>query len=143
VAPERCCHQRGASSPTPHEKLPESVLVLDDEAVIRSLAGTMLGFLGYAATTSATGEEAIEHYECARASGAPYFTVIMDLTIHVGMGGKDAAQQILLLDPAARLIVSSWYSDDPVVANHAWYGFRSMLPKPYRLAEMTNVLAGM
>jgi CheY-like chemotaxis protein len=90
----------------------------------------MLRHLGYTATTCTTGEEAIEQYRTAKESGAPYFTVIMDLTVFGGMGGKNAAAQILLIDPNAKLIVSSGYSDDSVMANQRSYGFRALLPKP-------------
>jgi two-component system, cell cycle sensor histidine kinase and response regulator CckA len=141
VALLRYRHKRRPSDCPPPEKIPPySVLVLDDEEIIRNLAQAMIECLGYRVTTCATGEEAIELYARARASGTPYLTAIMDLTIHGGMGGKDAAAQILLAYPDARLVVSSGYSDDPVMANHTRYGFHSILPKPYRLADMANVL---
>jgi CheY-like chemotaxis protein len=141
VALLRYRHKRGSSNcPTPVKILPYSVLVLDDEEIIRNLAQAMIECLGYGVTTCATGEEAVELYARARASGTPFLTAIMDLTIHGGMGGKDAAAQILLAYPDARLIVSSGYSDDPVMANHTKYGFHCVLAKPYRLADMANVL---
>jgi CheY-like chemotaxis protein len=73
------------------------ILVMDDEKVIRKMAASMLECLGYSATVCTKGEEAIELYRIAKESGAPYLAVIMDLTIFGGMGGKDAAQQILQL----------------------------------------------
>jgi CheY-like chemotaxis protein len=113
---------------------------MDDEKIIRDLAASMLECLGYKATTCANGEEAIKLYKNAKESGAPYLAVIMDLTIPCGMGGKDAAKQILLGDPSAILIVSSGYSDDQVMADHTSYGFRAMLPKPYRVSGLAEVL---
>ena len=59
------------------------------------------------------------------------------------MGGKDAAEQILLLDPNAKLIVSSGYSDDPVMADHESFGFCLSLPKPYRLSDLAKMLAAL
>jgi CheY-like chemotaxis protein len=120
-----------------------SVLVMDDEECIRTLAASMLSHLGYNATTCANGEEAISRYRAARMSGHAYLGVIMDLTVPGGMGGKDAAGEILFIDPEATLIVSSGYSDDPVMANHARYGFRALLPKPYTLNEMARVLTAL
>ena len=72
-----------------------SVLVMDDEEIIRDLAMDIFGYLGYRVTTCINGEEAILLYKTAMESGAPFSAVIMDLTIPGGMGGKEAAQQIL------------------------------------------------
>ena len=119
------------------------ILVMDDEAIIRNIVASMLKHLGYTATTCATGEEAIELYRTAKESGTPYFTVIMDLTVFGGMGGKDAAKQILLIDPNAKLIVSSGYSDDPVMADHKSFGFCLSLPKPYRSSDMAEILVAL
>jgi two-component system, cell cycle sensor histidine kinase and response regulator CckA len=120
-----------------------SILVLDDEKLIRDTVESMLRHLGYQVTTCATGEEAIALYTNAVASGAPYRAVIMDLTIVGGMGGKDAARQILLFDPAAQLIVSSGYSDDPVMADPKRYGFQALLAKPYQLSGMSELLSSL
>jgi len=40
----------------------------------------------------------------------------------------------------ARLIVSSGYSSDPVMADHLAYGFRGVLPKPYRVEGLEQVV---
>lgn len=114
---------------------------MDDEENIRYTTALMLKHLGYSVTTCANGEEAIRLYKNAKVSGTPFLTVIMDLTIYGGMGGKEAAQQILLIDPDANLIVSSGSFDDPVVAGHKSFGFDLSLPKPYKLSDMAEVLA--
>lgn len=117
-----------------------SVLVMDDEEVIRQLAALMLKEIGYRVTTCADGAEAIGYYKAARESGTPYFAVIMDLTIPGGMGGKEAAREILAIDPIARLIVSSGYSNDPIIADFIAYGFSGAIAKPYRIGELAQVL---
>ena len=118
-----------------------SVLVMDDEEMIRSITAEMLEFLGYHATTCTTGEEAISLIKAANESGSPFFAVIMDLTIPGGMGGKVAAQKILEFDPDACLIVSSGYSVDPVMAHYEEYGFRGAIIKPFEAMEISNVLS--
>ena len=117
-----------------------AVLVMDDEETIRMLANDLLGYLGYSAVTCSTGEEAVRLYKEAGESRVPFFAAIMDLTVPAGMGGKEAAQQILAYDPGARLIVSSGYSNDPVMAQHAEYGFCAAVIKPYRCAELQKAL---
>jgi CheY-like chemotaxis protein len=118
-----------------------SVLVMDDEEMIRSITVEMVEYLGYHATTCTNGEEAINLYKAANESGSPFFAVIMDLTIPGGMGGKEAAQKILEFDPDASLIVSSGYSVDPVMAHYGNYGFRGAIIKPFEAMEISNVLS--
>ncbi len=116
------------------------VLVMDDEAVIRNLAATMLGHLGYAVRTCADGQAAVDLYRNTLNGSTPFAAVLMDLTVPGGMGGLEAARRILDLDDKARLIVSSGYSDDPVMASHAAHGFCGVLAKPYTMAELGQVL---
>lgn len=117
-----------------------SVLIMDDEEMIRDLAAAMLTELGYQVESCADGVEAVSRYREAMAAGAPFSAVIMDLTIPGGMGGKQAAEMILAMDPDARLIVSSGYSNDPVMAQHADAGFRATLLKPYTVSDIAQVL---
>ena len=49
-------------------------------------------------------------------------------------------REILKIDPAARGIVSSGYSSDPVMANYRAHGFRGMVPKPYKLADFARTI---
>ncbi len=64
----------------------------------------------------------------------------MDLTIPGGMGGKAAIKELLTLDPDAKAIVSSGYSNDPIMAEYREYGFTAVLVKPYRIKEVCAVL---
>lgn len=119
-----------------------SVLVMDDDGMILNLAEKMLQHLGYRVTTCTGGEEAVSQYQAAIEAARPFDIVIMDLTVPGGMGGKEAAQKILALDPGARLIVSSGYSNDPIMAHYEEYGFCGAVIKPYRMKELMEVLRG-
>jgi len=118
-----------------------AVLVMDDDELIQTLATQILEHLGYQVTTCTNGDDAIALYDATAKSGTPFLAAIMDLTIPGGMGGKEAAQRILSLHPAARLIVSSGYSHDPVMADFGSYGFCAAIAKPYRVSELAAVLA--
>lgn len=116
------------------------VLVMDDEELIRDLAIEMLELLGYVADGCSCGTEAVDWYRRAHAAGQPPDAVIMDLTIPGKMGGLEAAQQILQLHPQARLIVSSGYATDPIMANYRQYGFADVLMKPFRIEDLSAKL---
>jgi PAS domain S-box-containing protein len=117
------------------------VLVMDDEPMVRGMASDMLRLLGYEATEASCGEEAVELYQTALTSAAPFCCVIMDLTIPGRMGGKEAVQKLLALDPSVRAIVASGYSTDPVMAVYGEYGFRGRLAKPYQLNDLRQELS--
>jgi CheY-like chemotaxis protein len=118
-----------------------SILVMDDEEMIRKMTVEILEYLGYQATTCGNGAEALVRYKAALESGTPFSAVIMDLTIPGGMGGKEAAQQIRSLDPQACLIVSSGYSNDPIMSDYRTYGFNGAIAKPYKMAVFGHVLS--
>lgn len=116
------------------------VLLMDDEKVLIQLVSYMLKTLGYEVEYAGDGAEAIEKYSSAKDSGKPFDAVILDLTIHGGMGGKEAIINLIKINPAVRAIVSSGYSNDPVIANCKNYGFIASLPKPYGVQELSEVL---
>ncbi len=117
------------------------ILVMDDEEIIRVIAADMLSVLGYHVETCASGEELIDLYRNLMAEGERPSAVIMDIIVPGKMGGVDAASRILEFDSAAVLIVSSGYSNDPILARHQEYGFCDVLAKPFRVEEMGAVLA--
>ncbi|OPY34165.1 MAG: sensory histidine kinase AtoS [Methanomassiliicoccales archaeon PtaU1.Bin124] len=112
------------------------ILLMDDEEGILEVGSELLKEYGYSVECARTGEEAIKMYEDAVGSGRIYDLLTMDLTIKGGMGGKDAIKRILEIDPAAKAIVSSGYSHDPVMAHPREYGFKGVVKKPYMIAEM-------
>ncbi len=118
-----------------------TVMVMDDEDFILDMVREMLALLGYDSEGCSRGEDLIRMYREMLQKGHPPDAVILDLTIRGGMGGQDAASAILKLDPAARLIVASGYSTNPVVANYREYGFIAALAKPYRMEDISTELA--
>lgn len=116
------------------------ILVMDDEDMIREIALEMLEFLEYETVSAEDGEEALELYQSAMKSGNPVEMVILDLVVPTGMGGKECIQKLRKIDPNVIAVVSSGYSDDPVVANYQDYGFRGVLSKPYKVNELREIL---
>jgi signal transduction histidine kinase/ActR/RegA family two-component response regulator len=118
----------------------ERILAMDDEEGLRVLLKTLLASLGYEVQTARDGAEAIALCEDAKARGTSFDAVLLDLTVSGGMGGIEAVARLKELDPSVKLIVSSGYSDATVMSNFRKYGFDDVLPKPWRIAEVSQVL---
>lgn len=116
------------------------ILVVDDEEIVRNISAAMLSELGHEVLLAEEGRQAIMLYRQNLQQNTPIDLLIMDLTIPGGMGGQEALQQILAIDPQAKAIVSSGYSNDPVMANFADYGFVAAITKPYQLGDMSKLI---
>ena len=113
---------------------------MDDEEMVREVLGRMLARLGYEAEFAGDGGEAIEMFVQAHGSGQAFAAVILDLTVPGGMGGKETMARLLEIDPQVKAIVSSGYSDDPIMADFQKYGFSGVIAKPYRISELGKIL---
>ena len=100
----------------------------------------MLEYIGYEVNYARDGAETVNAYKKAMDSGEPFDVVIMDLTIPGGMGGKDAVKRLIQIDPDVKAIVSSGYSNDPVMAHFKEYGFKGIVHKPYNIEELSKEL---
>ena len=118
------------------------VLVMDDEEMVRGVLGRMLDHLGYEADFAGDGSQALEKFAEAKEAGRPFAAVILDLTIPGGMGGKEALEKLLKIDPHVKAIASSGYSDAPIMAGFKKYGFSEVIGKPYRVSELSKILIG-
>jgi CheY-like chemotaxis protein len=116
------------------------ILLMDDEEIILDVTLEVLSFLGYDASIAKDGAEALDLYKKEKSAGHPFDIVILDLSIPNGMGGKDAITHLRAFDPAVKAIVSTGYTNDPVVQNFERYGFSGILSKPYKINDMKTIL---
>lgn len=114
------------------------LLMDDDESILTTVRKTLVK-IGYKVELARDGAQAVELYKKAMRSD-PFNVVIMDLTIREGMGGKEAVGKLLEIDPEARVIVSSGYSTDTVMANYKTHGFCSVITKPYQIETLSELL---
>jgi DNA-binding NarL/FixJ family response regulator len=56
------------------------------------------------------------------------------------MGGKEAVREIHNLNPNGKAIVSSGYSNDPILANYKDYGFCAAIVKPFLFQDLSKVI---
>ena len=116
------------------------ILVMDDEAMLRKALAKMLEFLGYEPVCASEGESAVAIYQEALSAGRPFDVVILDLTVPGGMGGKEAIALLRQINPRLRAIVSSGYSNDPIMADHRAHGFCAVMSKPYSVETLEDAL---
>jgi CheY-like chemotaxis protein len=107
------------------------VLVMDDDEMVRFVAGETLKRYGFEVEFANDGSQAVELYRERHRAGTPFVAVILDLNIPGGMGGQEAMKQLLEIDPAAKGFVSSGRTDDPVMMNFHSFGFSGTIEKPY------------
>ena len=117
------------------------VMIMDDEEIIRMIGTRILEHLGCTVETTKDGDEAIKLYKKNLNTKNKFDAIIMDLTIPGGMGGVECARKLLEIDPKVTILVSSGYSDDPVLANFKTFGFKGKICKPYTIDDFRKVLA--
>ena len=125
---------------TPSVK-PMRILVLDDDVSVQTTCRRLLTHLGHHVVCCSIAESAVLEFKKGLEKGEPFDLLILDLTIPGGMGGLEALRAIHELDPKARALVSSGYSQDPVMAHFQSYGFVGVLQKPFTLKELRQVLS--
>jgi len=121
------------------------ILIMDDQEPILKMVDRMISRMGYDTVSATNGSQAVELYRDAYQSGNPFDLVILDLTVPGGMGGAKTIPELLKIDPKVKAVVSSGYSNDPIMANYEDYGFCGVVPKPYtkdQMAELLNRIFG-
>lgn len=116
------------------------ILVMDDMEAMMMVAGEILTVLGYDVEFTTNGEEAINAYKKAKESGKPFDAVVFDLTVPGGMGGEEASNILIEYDPDLIAIASSGYTTSNVMSDYENSAFKAVVPKPYRIKEMSDAL---
>lgn len=123
------------------EDLNFKVLVMDDEPYIRELMSDMLSELHCTYNCVSDGKEAIKAFQSAIEENEPYDVVILDLTIHGGLGGKETVKNLRKIGKHFKALVSSGYSNDPVLSSPKDFGFDAVLKKPFGLNDLRVALS--
>ena len=116
------------------------ILLMEDEDNIQKTVSKILKHIGYEVEIAQDGAEALELYKKAEESNQPFDVVMMDLTIRGGMGGKETIKKMLEINQKVKAIVSSGYSNDPIMADFKQYGFSGVITKPYEIEDLSELL---
>jgi CheY-like chemotaxis protein len=117
-----------------------TIIVMDDEEVVRAAFRKMLESLGYTVVCKSDGREALDVYMSETKAKRTFAAIIFDLTVPGGMGGLEAVKEVRKLDKALPVFVTSGYADDPVMKNPADYGFTASISKPFTIEELSEML---
>jgi DNA-binding response OmpR family regulator len=114
----------------------ETILVVDDEPMVKQLARDVLKRYGYTVLTAGGGEEAIDVF---RQRSTEIDAVILDMVMPT-MEGKEVFRRLQEIKPGVKVIVSSGYSHDRDADGLLEQGARSFVQKPFRIAELVKVV---
>jgi len=116
------------------------ILIMDDKSFVRNAAVKALKLFGYEVKGATDGDEAVSLYKEELNKGKPFDIVILDLTIPGGMGGEDTLKRLREINPKVKAIVSSGYSEDPVMSEYKKHGFNAIVSKPYQYEELCEIV---
>jgi PAS domain S-box-containing protein len=119
---------------------PAGILVMDDEESVLGILQSMLEAAGHRVYLSHDGRECAEVFGFLVKSGQPVDLAIVDLTVRGGVGGREAVALLHAVAPGLPVIVSSGYSNDPVMANCREFGFWEAVSKPYEFEELLRAV---
>ena len=115
------------------------IVVMDDDENIQKLFEINLKKLGYEFIFADNGADAISIYKQSFENDKVVDIVILDISIPEGIGGKEVSEEILAIDPNAKLIVSSGDAYGPEMTNYQDYGFVAMLEKNFDREQMQKI----
>jgi len=110
-----------------------TVLVVDDEELVRCVTQELLGCMGYDAVAVTTGEEAVELVR----GGLRPDLVLLDVVMP-GMGGIEAFRKLRELVPGLPVLLSSGFTDSRAAAELMDEGLNGIITKPYRMESLSD-----
>ncbi len=124
-----------SSRPTDHEELSsggtETILIVDDEVMIREFMSSMLTKAGYKVIQACDGKDALEIYQSKHHE---IDMVLLDLMMPM-MGGQECLQGLLKIKQCAKVIIASGFKTDGPIADTMYTGAKGSINKPFSMTE--------
>jgi CheY-like chemotaxis protein len=115
------------------------VLMIDDDQMILDVTGNILRSLGYRVSVASSVALAVQTFGNAASNNSPFDVVILDVSMP-DSSPKETVYELRRIDPNVRVIVSSGFSDDPLMHNFKEQGFIAPILKPYTANELSEVI---
>ena len=112
----------------------ETVLLVDDEEIVIGVGKQMLEKLGFSVLTATSGKEAIDIYRNNKDSIG---LVVMDM-IMPGMGAGDTYDELQVIDPAIKVLLSSGYGVDQQASEILNRGCKGFIQKPFNMQVLSE-----
>jgi PAS domain S-box-containing protein len=141
LPPARGAVEATAAMPGPLSTGNETILIVEDDTLVRDFVATQLRGLGYKTVATANSREALLHVE----SGEPFDLLFTDVIMPGGMNGPELADQVARLRPDAKVLYTSGYTDNAIMHHGRLGEGVLLLSKPYRksqLAQMVRLALG-
>ena len=110
----------------------KSILVVDDEPVVRKLVSAMVSQLGYTAITADSGEHAMTLYRNLK---GPLALLITDV-VQPGLSGPMLADKLTEMQPGLKVLYISGYDNTQVVKKYVVDKGHALLPKPFTTEQL-------
>ncbi len=131
VVSDRPAHHTGSGT----------VILMDDEEMVRETVGAMFTSFGYSVVCFQNGDEVVRFL--AETAPRPYGIAFMmfDMTVPGGKGGKEIIAEVTKSCPDIPVFVASGYADDPIMSHPREFGFTASICKPFTRKDLGLFLA--
>jgi CheY-like chemotaxis protein len=114
----------------------ETILIVEDDALVRKFVITQIAGLGYGTLQAANAAEALKLVE----SGVPIDLLFTDVIMPGGMNGRQLVETATKLRPALRVLYTSGYTENAIVHHGRLDAGVLLLAKPYRKPELARMI---
>ncbi len=114
----------------------ETILVVEDDALVRGFVIAQLHNLGYRTAAAADGRAALEYVE----SGQPFDLLFTDVVMPGGITGRQLADEVGRRQPGTRVLYTSGYTENSIVHHGRLDQGAMLLSKPYRKSELAGIV---
>jgi signal transduction histidine kinase/CHASE3 domain sensor protein/ActR/RegA family two-component response regulator len=136
----RACEQseRSSESPSvaPLQGGTETILVTEDDAMVRAHVIAQLTGLGYKTLAASNASQALAILD----QGEPFDLLFTDVVMPGEMNGRELADEVLRRRPAARVLFTSGYTEKVLIHNGRLEPGLQLLAKPYRKADLARMV---
>ncbi|HEY2574644.1 MAG TPA: response regulator [Verrucomicrobiaceae bacterium] len=117
-----------------------TVLLVDDEPLVRVMTGAVLTAMGWSVINVSSGEEAVQTLKLMRERGASVDLVILDLILPSGISGLDTVRLLREIQPGVRILACSGFFGDEMGSSCLDLGFNATLSKPFTAEDLAQAV---